>query len=260
MSIRHVVSVSGGKDSTATLLIALERFGRERVMPIFCDTGNEHAAVYDYLTYLECALGVRIERLRADFSGEFARKRMFIARDQRTGRDDRGRRLRWSNRRKREALAVLQPCGNPFLDLCMLKGRFPSRTAQFCTERLKRDPAVSFQIDLIDAGCHVVSWQGVRRDESQRRRSALRFGRRRGRIQPWRGACRQPAGAVSLPGRNRRRGLRRRGWPSSGRSACPACSATITRCAGCVSSTWCWKASPTRRPKPLPRRWMRASH
>ena len=34
MTIRHVVSVSGGKDSTATLLIALERFGRERVTPI----------------------------------------------------------------------------------------------------------------------------------------------------------------------------------------------------------------------------------
>lgn len=186
MSVRHVVSVSGGKDSTATLLLALERFGRERVTPIFCDTGNEHAAVYDYLTYLEGALGVRIERLRADFSGEFARKRMFIARDQRTGRDDRGRRLRWSNRRKREALAVLQPCGNPFLDLCMLKGRFPSRTAQFCTERLKRDPAVSYQLDLIDAGYHVVSWQGVRRDESQRRRHALRFERLAPRLDVYR--------------------------------------------------------------------------
>ena len=186
MTIRHVVSVSGGKDSTATLLIALERFGRERVTPIFCDTGNEHQAVYDYLAYLESALDVRIERLRADFSAEFARKRMFIARDQRTARDDRGRRLRWSNRRKREALAVLRPAGNPFLDLCLLKGRFPSRTAQFCTERLKRDPAVSYQLDLIDAGYHVVSWQGVRRDESQRRRSALRFERLAPRLDVYR--------------------------------------------------------------------------
>ena len=186
MTIRHVVSVSGGKDSTATLLIALERFGRERVTPIFCDTGNEHQAVYDYLAYLEAALDVRIERLRADFSGEFARKRMFIARDQRTGRDDRGRRLRWSNRRKHEALAVLQPTGNPFLDLCLLKGRFPSRTAQFCTERLKRDPAVEFQLALIDAGYHVVSWQGIRRDESQRRRNALRFERLAPRLDVYR--------------------------------------------------------------------------
>lgn len=186
MSVRHVVSVSGGKDSTATLLIALERFGRERVTPIFCDTGNEHQAVYDYLAYLESALDVRIERLRADFSAEFARKRMFIARDQRPARDDHGRRLRWSNRRKREALTVLRPTGNPFLDLCLLKGRFPSRAAQFCTERLKRDPAVEFQLALIDAEYHVVSWQGIRRDESQRRRNALRFERLAPRLDVYR--------------------------------------------------------------------------
>ena len=186
MSIVHVVSVSGGKDSTATLLLALERFGRERVTPIFCDTGNEHQAVYDYLGHLEAALGVRIHRLRADFSAEFARKRAFIARDQRTGRDDRGRRLRWSNRRKREALAVLHPTGNPFLDLCLLKGRFPSRTAQFCTERLKRDPAVEFQLSLVEDGHHVVNWQGIRRDESQRRRNALRFERLAPRLDVYR--------------------------------------------------------------------------
>ena len=51
------------------------------------------------------------------------------------------------------------------LDLCMWR-RFPSRKAQFCTEELKRYMAVAFQIDLIDAGHQVLSWQGVRRDES----------------------------------------------------------------------------------------------
>jgi len=210
MSIKHVISVSGGKDSAATLLVALDRFGPANVVPIFCDTGNEHQAVYEYLTYLETALDVKIERLRADFSEEFARKRMFIARDKRTRReydtkpvfeadgktpvpkrDGRGqivldkagnpvqktvkvgggRRVRWSNKAKRRALAALHPSGNPFLDLCMLKGRFPSRKAQFCTERLKRDPAVEFQLALVDAGHTVVSWQGVRRDESQARRN-----------------------------------------------------------------------------------------
>jgi len=210
MSIKHVISVSGGKDSAATLLVALERFGPANVVPIFCDTGNEHHAVYDYLDYLETALHVKIERLRADFSDEFARKRMFIARDRRTRReydtkpvfeadgktpvpkrDGRGqivldkagnplqktvnvgggRRVRWTNKAKRRALTALHPSGNPFLDLCMLKGRFPSRKAQFCTERLKRDPAVEFQLALVDAGHTVVSWQGVRRDESQARRN-----------------------------------------------------------------------------------------
>lgn len=174
--IKHVVSVSGGKDSTATLLLALENCRTDSIIPIFCDTGNEHQAVYDYLAYLEQALDITIIRLKADFSERIAAKRMFIARDQRKGRRD-GKRLRWSNKAKRRALDNLHPTGNPFLDLCMWKGRFPSRNAQFCTEELKCNMAVEFQIDLIDAGHRVLSWQGVRRDESQARRNAKKIER-----------------------------------------------------------------------------------
>ncbi|MCQ9618372.1 phosphoadenosine phosphosulfate reductase family protein [Paenalcaligenes niemegkensis] len=174
MRVMHVISVSGGKDSAATLLLAIARFGREYVIAIFCDTGNEHQVVYEYLDYLELALGIKITRLKANFDNEIANKRRFIARDQRTGRRH-GRKLRWTNKAKRRALAVLQPTGNPFLDLCLWKGRFPSRKAQFCTEQLKRNPAVEFQMDLIDQGYKVVSWQGVRRDESLNRRRAKRF-------------------------------------------------------------------------------------
>lgn len=176
MSIIHVISVSGGKDSAATLLIALERFGRDRVAPIFCDTGNEHEAVYEYLNYLELALDIKITRLKSNFDQEIANKRMFIARDKRTGRKN-GKRLRWTNKAKRRALAVLHPTGNPYLDLCLWKGRFPSRKAQFCTEHLKRNPAVEFQLSLQDQGFTVVSWQGVRRDESLNRRNAKKFER-----------------------------------------------------------------------------------
>lgn len=171
MSIVHVVSVSGGKDSTAVLLLALERFGRERVRPIFCDTGNEHQDVYDYLDYLESRLNIKIERLRANFDQEIAAKRKFIA------LDCRRRGVRWTNKSKRKALEVLHPTGNPYLDLCLWKGRFPSRMAQFCTEHLKRNPAVEHQLALIGAGHTVVSWQGIRRDESMNRRNAVKFER-----------------------------------------------------------------------------------
>lgn len=173
--ILHVVSVSGGKDSAATLLLAIERFGKDRVVGVFCDTGNEHEAVYTYLDYLELTLGVKIHRLKAEFSNEIANKRMFIARDQRTRRDKRGRKVRWTNKAKRRALAVLHPTGNAYLDLCLWKGRFPSRMAQFCTEHLKRNLLVGYQLDLIEQGYTVVSWQGVRRDESLARRDAKKF-------------------------------------------------------------------------------------
>ena len=216
MSVIHVISVSGGKDSTATLLLALRRCPPGSVMPIFCDTGNEHEETYAYLRFLETLLGVTIKRLKADFSQQLQAKRMFIARDVRTrreydtrpvfeadgvtpvpkrdGRGDivlnkkgkpvqktvkvgGGRRVRWSNKAKRRALSVMYPSGNPFLDLCMWKGRFPSRKAQFCTEELKTNMAVGFQIDLMDAGHHVISWQGVRRDESENRRNAKKIER-----------------------------------------------------------------------------------
>lgn len=174
MGIKHVVSVSGGKDSAATLILALENCAREDVIPIFCDTGNEHEHVHAYLTYLEQALDIKIHRLKADFTEQIASKRLFVARDQRIGRDKFGRKIRWSNKAKRRALSVLQPTGNPFLDLCIWKGRFPSRMAQFCTQELKRDVAVLYQLDLIEQGHSVLSWQGVRRDESPNRRHALR--------------------------------------------------------------------------------------
>lgn len=212
--IKHVVSVSGGKDSLATLLLAIERFGTKRLIPIFCDTGNEHGTVYKYLSYLEKELGVEVVRLRAEFSAEIQAKRRFIARDNRTRREyatepvvdaagnpvpqrdakgrivtkngkpvqktkkvGGGRKIRWTNKAKRRALAVLHPTGNPFLDLCLWKGRFPSRRAQFCTEELKRNIAIGYQMELIDAGYHVVSWQGIRRDESINRQKAMKFER-----------------------------------------------------------------------------------
>jgi 3'-phosphoadenosine 5'-phosphosulfate sulfotransferase (PAPS reductase)/FAD synthetase len=61
------------------------------------------------------------------------------------------------------------------LDLCIWKGRFPSRRAQFCTEQLKTIPATEHQLAMIERGeCEAVwSWQGVRIDESQSRRARL---------------------------------------------------------------------------------------
>ena len=175
--VLHIVSVSSGKDSLATLLLALQRCSHGTVLVIFCDTGNEHAEVHAYLTYIEQALGVQIVRLKADFAERIKAKRMFIARDQRTGRDKSGRKLRWTNKAKRRALEVLVPTGNPFLDLCLWKGRFPARRAQFCTEELKRNMAVGYQLDQMDAGFNVVSWQGIRRDESLNRNRAKKTER-----------------------------------------------------------------------------------
>lgn len=50
----HIVNVSGGKDSTAVYLLALERRERNGMdfTPVFANTGNEHEHTYDYVRQL----------------------------------------------------------------------------------------------------------------------------------------------------------------------------------------------------------------
>lgn len=160
-----VVSLSGGKDSQATAILALDAFPKERVRLVFADTGNEHALTYEHLDYLEQQFCVPISRRRADFTREIAQKRHFVS-------------TKWpeqgvSAEIVARALEFLHPTGNPFLDLCIWKGRFPSRRAQFCTQELKRRLLDAYMIERMAEGWRVESWQGVRRDESTWRTNAL---------------------------------------------------------------------------------------
>ena len=162
MTCHNIVSVSGGKDSTATLLLAIA-LDTPNLQAVFADTGNEHDQTYRYLDYLEQATHTKITRVRADFTQRIAGKRRFIE-------------TKWRAQGVAEpvvlaALDVLRPTGNPFLDLCIWKGRFPSRKAQFCTMELKRDPMLEQVVmPLMGQGEMIISWQGVRADESLNRR------------------------------------------------------------------------------------------
>lgn len=162
----HVVSVSGGKDSTATYCLALEwsqRTGRP-FRAVAADTGNEHPATYEAVNRLaERTGGPVVEWVKADFSRQIAGKRRFIE-------------ANWEAHGVpadlvARALDVLHPTGNPYLDLCLWKGRFPSRKAQFCTAELKVQPIDQHVTrPLLAEGGRVVSWQGVRAAESIERR------------------------------------------------------------------------------------------
>ena len=44
-----IVQFSGGKDSLASLLWAIEKYGKENINVIFCDTGWEHPLTYEYI-------------------------------------------------------------------------------------------------------------------------------------------------------------------------------------------------------------------
>ncbi|MFW5438866.1 phosphoadenosine phosphosulfate reductase family protein [Paenibacillus apiarius] len=207
---KNVMNISFGKDSTAMWLYALEQ-GAD-IMPVFCDTGNEHPLTYEYGDYLEKQLGP-IRRIKADFSEQIARKREYVQNHwpQKLTADAPGHwhyigpggereaavepsdepkdpsqqietgHWRWypeqkgmSDREAAEvietALSVLHPTGNPFLDLCLWKGRFPSTRRRFCTVELKVRPTEEqVYFPLLEAGHKVVSWQGVRAQESAAR-------------------------------------------------------------------------------------------
>lgn len=63
-SARHVMGISGGKDSAALAIYMRERVPQMEYF--FCDTGSELPETYEYLQRLEAALGKRIERLNSE--------------------------------------------------------------------------------------------------------------------------------------------------------------------------------------------------
>lgn len=155
-----IVSMSGGKDSTATAILA-QRDGRE-CRYLFADTGHEHAETYKYLDYHRDRLGIEIETVRADFSKQIERKRELV-------------RTKWVDEgavtasQAEEICELLQHTGVPMLDLCLWKGRFPSTRARFCSEELKHRPLNLRQMEIAAGRADVESWQGVRADESPSR-------------------------------------------------------------------------------------------
>ncbi len=160
----NIISVSGGKDSTALLLLAIER-QPDNMQAVFADVGNEHDITYEYVRYLEQETGVKIRWIKADFSQQIERKKAYVI-------------AKWSDKGVPQetitrAVSALVPTGIPFLDLCLWKGRFPSAKAAFCSEELKRNPIIEqVHLPLLEDGNTLYSWQGVRADES-RRRAAL---------------------------------------------------------------------------------------
>lgn len=156
----NVVSVSGGKDSQACAAVALETMPQEAVELVFADTGIEHEATMDHLDRLEAAWGRPIRRVKRDLSRALAQRRetlpaLWTAKGVPAQRIDR-------------ALAALHPTGIPFIDLCLLKGRFPSFRGQFCTGVLKHEPLRAVHSERIAQGWWVWSWQGVRTEEGRR--------------------------------------------------------------------------------------------
>jgi len=111
----YIVAYSGGKDSTATLLWALDNLPRERVRAVFCNTGAEWPETYDYIGYVERELGIKVDRIKA---GDIPLPPRVDGKD----RED------------------IMCSGRSLFELVHLRGKWPNAKYRFCTTYLKRWP------------------------------------------------------------------------------------------------------------------------
>lgn len=103
--VRHVIGISGGKDSSALAIYLHDLYGDLGLEYYFCDTGKELDETYQLIKNLEAYLGFSINKLR--------------------GAD--------------------QSHLNPFDHFLQVYGGYlPSSTARWCTKKLKLEPFENF--------------------------------------------------------------------------------------------------------------------
>ena len=152
----HIVGFSGGIDSQACARWVLNR--EDNVLLMNSDAGgNEHPITTAFIrAYSDSIYPVQmVSPLIRDLEGHGTRPGAI--RDRRNEFDEN---------------AVMR-----FDDLAYIKGRFPSRKAQFCTQHLKLAPQRRWLRENMPSGVsRIVRYSGVRRSESQKRRRAKAVG------------------------------------------------------------------------------------
>lgn len=141
---KYLLSVSGGKDSTAMILFMKEcLIDPELVDYVFMDTGWEGIETYTYLDYLESELGITINRIRRHVQIKEEHQEIYS-----------------------QCLKILNRDYSDFLAMALNKGMFASGRFKYCTIELKINPFQSF-IDGLEY--EPVSCVGIRREESHKR-------------------------------------------------------------------------------------------
>lgn len=65
--MKIVVQFSGGNDSHACLINAVNEYGADKVEAVFCDTGWEHPDTYEHIDYVVEQIGVRLTVLKGEY-------------------------------------------------------------------------------------------------------------------------------------------------------------------------------------------------
>lgn len=129
-----IIPVSGGKDSTLTLVHAIELNGVENCIPLFYDTGWDHPETYAYLSRLESSLGIVIQKTH--------------------GTTLHGKQC------------------STMEELLIEAGEFPNRKTRFCSRHFKADSSYKWikANCVFDNNIDYEVWSGVRTAESSNRK------------------------------------------------------------------------------------------
>jgi 3'-phosphoadenosine 5'-phosphosulfate sulfotransferase (PAPS reductase)/FAD synthetase len=128
--IRHVINVSGGKDSTALAIYLRLKYPEMPAEYVFCDTQKELEETYAYLKRLEELLGAKVTRINA-----------------------------------LQYMGVREKPGRTAFDLYLNEvygGYLPSPKMRWCTRALKIEPFERFV-----GSSHAYSYIGIRADENR---------------------------------------------------------------------------------------------
>jgi 3'-phosphoadenosine 5'-phosphosulfate sulfotransferase (PAPS reductase)/FAD synthetase len=148
VTVKHVVGFSGGIDSQACARWVLNRYPAQDVILLNSDVGgHEHPITTEFIeTYSRDVHPVTVVTpIVADLGAKC--------------KNDRRAKYAETDRLTFDVLAEI-------------KGMFPSQKYQFCTEHLKLKPSHRWMRENItDKGLSFVRYAGVRRQESERRKS-----------------------------------------------------------------------------------------
>jgi len=144
MSLKKVVSFSGGRTSAYLCKLMIDTYGKENVDFIYMDTGAEHLKTYNFIRKVNDEFGLNLICLRGDFTRPLGDGVGYSVVD----------------------IDSIKPDLVPFKGMLSKYG-VPYIGGMFCTDRMKLKPFKKYCDDTYGKK-NYETWLGIREDEPKR--------------------------------------------------------------------------------------------
>lgn len=132
--MKHIISFSGGKDSTALIILMIKKKVKIDEI-VFCDTGLEFPEIYDHITEVENKLSINIKKIKSDYSFEY-----------------------WMKKYKKKKGKNIDKLGYSW----------PDHRVRWCTKKLKTDVIRQYIKKTQSNNKEVIEYHGITYDELSR--------------------------------------------------------------------------------------------